>query len=333
MTTCDRCGAANPPKRRFCGQCGAPLIPPAPAPLHCAACGNPNEPGKRFCTQCGAPLAVAPPPTAVPPVAPPAVTVAPPAAYAQVAPVQPVAARPAKPTATGITDQGVFWRNWLLAHILLFGIARAWYGLANCGQASFLFTDSEFLAIFVPGIFGGGLIALAQWFVLRRAMPIGAFRWAINGFVGWWLGLVAAGIIGVAALYLASLIPEISDLWPLTLGLPALLAVGIGFMQLGALTADARLKERNPRMWLWRYGSAGLGATAILWASIALFPRGDGCARYALVAGRFPAEPGALLSAGMVGLISGVLAGLLFAGLTVELFLKALPPAAEQSLT
>lgn len=333
MTTCDRCGAANPPDRRFCGQCGAPLSQPAPAPLRCISCGNMNEPGKRFCTQCGAPLAVAPPPTAVPPVAPPAVTVAPPAAYAQAAPVQAVAARPAKPIAIGITDQGAFWRGWLLAHILVFGGARAWYGLANCGQASFLFSGSETMAMVTFSIFGGALIALAQWFVLRRAMAIGAFRWAINGFVGWWLGLVAAGIIGVAALYLASLIPEIGDLWPLTLGLPALLAVGIGFMQLGALTADAKIKERNPSMWLWRYGSAGLGATAILWASIALFPRSDACYQYFFLRDPIPAEPGALLVAGVVGLISGVLAGLLFAGLTGELFLKALPPATEQSAT
>lgn len=329
MTACVRCGAANPPDRRFCGQCGAPLTPPAPEMLRCAACGNPNEAGKRFCTQCGAPIAVAP--AVVPPVAPPVVTVAPPAAYAQAAPVQAVAARPAKPTATGITDQGVFWRNWLLAHIVVFGVARTWYGLADCGQASFLFSDSAFVAILVSGIFGGGLIALAQWFALRRVMSIGAFRWAINGFVGWWLGGIVDGVLGFVLIVIGILNNLGSEYAILLLILVVPLFMGIGFMQLGALTADAGLKERNPRMWLWRYGSAGLGATAILWASIALFPRSDACHQYIFLRDPIPAEPGALLSAGVVGLISGVLAGLLFAGLTGGLFLKALPPAADQS--
>jgi class 3 adenylate cyclase len=44
-------------RKRFCGDCGAPLIE------SCPSCGEQVEPGKRFCGECGTPLtAVAPPP-------------------------------------------------------------------------------------------------------------------------------------------------------------------------------------------------------------------------------------------------------------------------------
>ncbi len=48
--TCSRCRADNSPGRRFCGECGAPLVVP------CGSCGFTNEPGIKFCGGCGAPL-------------------------------------------------------------------------------------------------------------------------------------------------------------------------------------------------------------------------------------------------------------------------------------
>lgn len=57
MLTCSKCGQANQPEQRFCGNCGSPLTPPAPDPRHCASCGHINDPGVRFCTSCGKPLA------------------------------------------------------------------------------------------------------------------------------------------------------------------------------------------------------------------------------------------------------------------------------------
>jgi class 3 adenylate cyclase/tetratricopeptide (TPR) repeat protein len=47
---CSRCRTANREERRFCAECGAPLIEA------CATCGFGNEAGERFCGGCGAPL-------------------------------------------------------------------------------------------------------------------------------------------------------------------------------------------------------------------------------------------------------------------------------------
>ncbi|HET7900719.1 MAG TPA: adenylate/guanylate cyclase domain-containing protein [Candidatus Nanopelagicales bacterium] len=52
---CARCGTLNDPGRKFCRQCGDPLV------LICAVCGAQNQPGDRFCGECGAPLPVAGP--------------------------------------------------------------------------------------------------------------------------------------------------------------------------------------------------------------------------------------------------------------------------------
>jgi class 3 adenylate cyclase/predicted ATPase len=47
---CLRCGSTNPEGKRFCGECGAPLV------RRCGNCGSENPPGNRFCTDCGSPL-------------------------------------------------------------------------------------------------------------------------------------------------------------------------------------------------------------------------------------------------------------------------------------
>lgn len=47
---CPSCGSAVPEGKRFCGDCGAPLL------VRCAACGATNPPGKKFCGDCGAAL-------------------------------------------------------------------------------------------------------------------------------------------------------------------------------------------------------------------------------------------------------------------------------------
>jgi class 3 adenylate cyclase/tetratricopeptide (TPR) repeat protein len=47
---CPRCGQANPPGVKFCGECGSRLE------LACPACRTANPPTNRFCHGCGAPL-------------------------------------------------------------------------------------------------------------------------------------------------------------------------------------------------------------------------------------------------------------------------------------
>ena len=48
--TCSACGAVNPAEKRFCGDCGTPLV------SRCPSCGASNPPGKRFCGDCGTTL-------------------------------------------------------------------------------------------------------------------------------------------------------------------------------------------------------------------------------------------------------------------------------------
>ena len=47
---CPACGADNPSDKRFCGDCGARLVP------LCPSCGGRNPPDKKFCGDCGAAL-------------------------------------------------------------------------------------------------------------------------------------------------------------------------------------------------------------------------------------------------------------------------------------
>ena len=47
---CPSCGAENAEGKRFCGDCGTPLV------LRCPACGAESPPGKKFCGDCGADL-------------------------------------------------------------------------------------------------------------------------------------------------------------------------------------------------------------------------------------------------------------------------------------
>jgi class 3 adenylate cyclase/tetratricopeptide (TPR) repeat protein len=44
---CHACGTGNEEGRKFCGECGAPLM------IVCAACGTANSPGAKFCGECG----------------------------------------------------------------------------------------------------------------------------------------------------------------------------------------------------------------------------------------------------------------------------------------
>ena len=47
---CTACGLESADDKRFCGDCGAPLV------LVCAGCGASSAPGKKFCGDCGAAL-------------------------------------------------------------------------------------------------------------------------------------------------------------------------------------------------------------------------------------------------------------------------------------
>ena len=50
MRDCSVCGTGNEPGRKFCGECGAPLI------STCPSCGTANPPGTKFCGECGSSL-------------------------------------------------------------------------------------------------------------------------------------------------------------------------------------------------------------------------------------------------------------------------------------
>jgi len=54
LLVCTSCRIENPPGKRFCGDCGAPLA------SACPTCGATNPPGKRFCGDCGTVLAAPP---------------------------------------------------------------------------------------------------------------------------------------------------------------------------------------------------------------------------------------------------------------------------------
>src|SRR5713226_4753598 len=47
---CAKCGAGNPARKSFCGDCGAALV------NRCARCGAENPPAKKFCGDCGSAL-------------------------------------------------------------------------------------------------------------------------------------------------------------------------------------------------------------------------------------------------------------------------------------
>jgi class 3 adenylate cyclase/tetratricopeptide (TPR) repeat protein len=56
--TCSNCGTTNETGRKFCKECGAPLV------VVCSACSAPNSPDSKFCGECGAALGTgAAPPT------------------------------------------------------------------------------------------------------------------------------------------------------------------------------------------------------------------------------------------------------------------------------
>ncbi len=48
---CSKCGSDNREGRKFCADCGAPIV------ATCPRCGASNEPRERFCGECGAALA------------------------------------------------------------------------------------------------------------------------------------------------------------------------------------------------------------------------------------------------------------------------------------
>lgn len=52
---CARCGSLLKPGKKFCGQCGAPVTPPAPAVKVCPYCGKTLSMTARFCGNCGHP--------------------------------------------------------------------------------------------------------------------------------------------------------------------------------------------------------------------------------------------------------------------------------------
>lgn len=60
---CPGCGAANPAGARFCGACGASLLPAK----SCPACGAGNPAGQAYCNSCGSPFRDVPAPEDPPP--------------------------------------------------------------------------------------------------------------------------------------------------------------------------------------------------------------------------------------------------------------------------
>lgn len=69
LKACPHCGAMHKPEHRFCGSCGAVVLPeaakPADPPISfCIQCGTMLQPGHRFCGTCGTAVADEP---AIPP--------------------------------------------------------------------------------------------------------------------------------------------------------------------------------------------------------------------------------------------------------------------------
>jgi class 3 adenylate cyclase/ribosomal protein L40E len=55
---CSKCGAENPNRAKFCGECGSPLT------RRCSSCHTENSPTAKFCIECAKPLGADPgPPT------------------------------------------------------------------------------------------------------------------------------------------------------------------------------------------------------------------------------------------------------------------------------
>src|SRR3954452_11860037 len=52
---CSACHTENEAGRKFCGECGTPLL------AACPSCGTSNAPGVKFCGECGSALAEAMP--------------------------------------------------------------------------------------------------------------------------------------------------------------------------------------------------------------------------------------------------------------------------------
>ena len=57
---CPSCGVANSAASRFCGSCGASMMPPAPSASVCPKCGAANPSGAKFCSGCGSPMSAGP---------------------------------------------------------------------------------------------------------------------------------------------------------------------------------------------------------------------------------------------------------------------------------
>jgi hypothetical protein len=53
---CSKCGGDNREGRKFCTNCGTPLV------ATCRKCGAPIEPDERFCGECGAAIGASAPP-------------------------------------------------------------------------------------------------------------------------------------------------------------------------------------------------------------------------------------------------------------------------------
>lgn len=74
---CSKCQAVLPSQAQFCGECGTPVQPPAPAPPSmkvCASCQNQQAEGA-FCNKCGTKFGSVPPPAPAP--EPPAIKTCP----------------------------------------------------------------------------------------------------------------------------------------------------------------------------------------------------------------------------------------------------------------
>ncbi|MGB9740838.1 MAG: SPFH domain-containing protein [Candidatus Bathyarchaeia archaeon] len=54
---CPKCKAENPAGAKYCGNCGAPLTQPASSEITCPKCGAKNPAGTKFCGNCGEKLA------------------------------------------------------------------------------------------------------------------------------------------------------------------------------------------------------------------------------------------------------------------------------------
>ncbi len=161
-----------------------------------------------------------------------------------------------------------FWRRWVFANtagelVGLGAAALAGYGVvAGFGEPAGAAVLPFAVVMLAVGTFEGAVIGVAQWWVLRSALPdLAARRWiaatALGAFTAWLLGMIPSTIVQLIGVENGGGPPE------LTRGEVTAAAAGLGAL-LGVVLAVPQwwvLRRVLPRAHWW------LPANALAWAA------------------------------------------------------------------